>query len=190
MGKTNLMSRFKPFALDFKLRLIAVGLIGLPALRAASPPASGSSDAVIELNPITVTASKDDTLFERFEQFQWHADQFAQGDRFHIRNGQLVDAIIFCHDYLQQHPLERASVIVVTEPKYHRVTQAAAAYTVGKTLRVASSALGDIAAGGLTAADIDSPEKIRSYIQGIRRAYLKAVVAQGPVTLGMIMAAV
>ncbi len=58
----------------------------------------------MELPPVVISASKDKTAQNRTEETYWKLEQFGQGDNFHIRGGQLVDAIIFRHDYLQQHP--------------------------------------------------------------------------------------
>jgi hypothetical protein len=139
---------------------------------------------------VTVSAVKEaGGLADRLKEFQQNMDQAFQGDHFHIRGGQLVDAIVFCHKYVQEHPLEKATVVVVTEPKYHRVTQAVVAYTVGKILRVTSSALGDISLDGLTAADVGYPEKVQKKIQDIRAAYLKFAAPFGPVPKGVVMAA-
>jgi hypothetical protein len=112
--------------------------------------------------------------------YSWNVSE-NWGSNFHIRGGQLVDAIGFRHDYLQSHPGEKATVVVVTRPPNPRVTQAVVVYTSGGRLRLESVATGDIQAWGLTAADIDRPEVLRKYVEGIRDTYL---MGEGFSTIG------
>ncbi len=122
----------------FALALIAATFIGGPEAAAQPPADPGPAAPVVKLDPLTVHASRDQPPGKGSDEAYWKLQQFGQGDNFHIRGGQLVDAIIFRHDYLQQHPNERAIVVVATEPRFNRVTQAVAAYIGGGTLRVAS----------------------------------------------------
>jgi len=106
--------------------------------------------------------------------YSWNVSELTPDNNFHIRHGQLIDAIGFRHAYLQKHPSEKATVVVVTTATDHRVTQAVVAYTVGPRLHLESSAMGDITPSDLTAADIDRPEMIRKYIKDVRETYLLA----------------
>jgi len=123
------------------------------------------------LEPVVVQASKLPGILGKLFGYTWNVSE-VWGDNFHIRGGQLVDAIGFRHEYLEKHPGERATVVVVTRPADQRVTQAVVAYTAGKKLHLESVAMGDIQPGGLTVADIDHPEVIQKYVQEIRDVYL------------------
>jgi hypothetical protein len=147
----------------------------------AESPASDSSPTAfskvtdqppINLDPVIVNAAKLPGILGKVFGYSWNVSELTGGSNFHIRQGELVDAIGFRHLYLAKHPQERAIVVVVMAPPDNHVTQAAAAYTEGQTLHLKSAALGDIRPSGLTIADIDHPEKIRRYMQDIRDAYL------------------
>jgi hypothetical protein len=123
------------------------------------------------LEPIVVNGSKLPGVLGRIFGYSWDVSE-AWGDNFHIRSGQLVDAIGFRHEFLEMHPAEKATVVVVTRPADQRVTQAVVAYTAGGKLHLESAALGDVVAKGLTVSDVDRPDVIRKYVQEIRDVYL------------------
>jgi hypothetical protein len=138
----------------------------------ANPSAlsTASKGPPFSLDPMIVTGSKPPGLLGKVFGYSWNVSE-AWKSNFHIRNGQLVDAIGFRHVYLQKHPEERAIVVVVTRPPDPRVTQAIVAYTLGRVLHLESVAMGDIAPGDLSAADIDHPDTIKKYVQSIRETY-------------------
>lgn len=144
---------------------------------AANPPQDVQSIADVSnappenLEPMVVKGYKLPGIFGKLLGYSWSVSE-AWGSNFHIRGGQIVDAIGFRHAYLEQHPNEKAVVVVVTRPPNPRVTQAVVAYTAAGKLHVESVALGDIVAGSLTAADIDHPDVIRKYVEDIRDTYL------------------
>jgi len=144
---------------------------------AANPPqdaqaVSDVSNAPPEnLEPMVVKGYKLPGILGKLFGYSWNVSE-AWGSNFHIRGGQIVDAIGFRHAYLEQHPGEKAVVVVVTRPPNPRVTQAVVAYTAAGKLHLESVAIGDIVAGDLTAADIDHPDVIRKYVEDIRDSYL------------------
>jgi hypothetical protein len=123
------------------------------------------------LEPMIIRGYKLPGIFGKLFGYSWSVSE-AWGSNFHIRGGQIVDAIGFRHAYLEKHPGERAVVVVVTRPPNPRVTQAVVAYTAAGKLHVESVAIGDIVAGGLTTADIDHPDVIRKYVEDMRDTYL------------------
>jgi hypothetical protein len=130
-----------------------------------------SSTPPTNLDPMVVKGPKLPGILGRIFGNTWNVSE-VWGDNFHVRSGQLLDAIGFRHDYLQKHPGERAMVVVVTRPVDQRVTQAVVAYTASGKLHIESVAMGDIVPGGLTVADVDRPEVIRKYVEDIRDTYL------------------
>jgi len=134
------------------------------AIVADAPPTS--------LDPVIVNASKMPGFLGDLLGYNWNISECTEGSNFHIRNGELIDAIGFRHLYLQQHPTEKAAVVVITSPTDHRVTQAVVAYTAGPSVHLKSIAIGDIRVKDLTPADVDRPDVIRKYVQEIRETYL------------------
>jgi hypothetical protein len=166
----------------------AAGLWALPhaALGADPPPAGGpasdvqssdllrtSDQAPVNLDPMIVRAPTMPGFLGKIFGFSWNVSELTGQSNFHIRRGELVDAIGFRHLYLQKHPQERAIVVVVMVPPDGRVTQAAVAYTAGPVLHLESAALGDLRPSGLTAEDLDHPERIQKYMQQVRESYLQ-----------------
>jgi hypothetical protein len=163
--------------------LIAVGSwLGMPSSQLAAdvspiapqnptPAPDASSGAPTSLEPVTVTGTKPAGVSINPLGYTWHMSE-VWGSNFHIRSGQIVDAIGFRHAYLEEHPQERAVVVTVTRPPSTRVTQAVCAYTKDGKLRLTSVAIGDFQPRELTAADIDRPDVIRKYVQSIRDVYV------------------
>ncbi len=136
---------------------------------APAPDAAGGGPTSLE--PVTVTGTKPTGVLNNPLGYTWNISE-VWGSNFHIRSGQIVDAIGFQHEYLEAHPRERAVVVVATRPPSTRVTQAVCAYTKDGKLHLTSVAIGDIQPKELAAEDIDHPDVIRKYIQSIREVYL------------------
>ncbi len=139
----------------------------------------------VGMEPMVVHARKLPGVLGRIFGYSWNVSECTGGSNFHIRQGELVDAIGFRHLYLQEHPGEKAIVVVVMTPVDHRVTQAIVAYTDRSTLRVRSAELGDIRVRSLTAADIGRPDLIRKYIETIRDNNLMTAAFAIPVKGGV-----
>jgi hypothetical protein len=141
------------------------------ASQSPTPAPDAASSAPTSLEPVTVTGTKPGGILNNPLGYTWHISE-VWGSNFHIRSGQIVDAIGFRHEYLEAHPQEKAVVVVVTRAPSTRVTQAVCAYTKDGKLRLASVAIGDIQPRELSAADIDHPDVIRKYVQSIRDVYI------------------
>jgi hypothetical protein len=147
-----------------------------PATTSDLPESTSTfADAVnnppVKLEPMIVGAPKIPGFLGKVFGYSWSVSEYTQDSNFHLRHGELINAIGFRHVYLEKHPAEKATVVVVTTDS--RVTQAVVAYTDGPRLHLMSVELGDIQPEGMTAADVDHTEVIRKYIQSIRDANLE-----------------
>ena len=140
--------------------------INSPALSAASdqPP--------VNMDPVVVRSPKLPGILGKVLGYSWNVSEVTSGSNFHIRRGEIVDAIGFRHLYLAKNPRERAVVVVITRPPDRHVTQVVVAYSKNSVLHLKSAALGDIRPPGLIVADIDHPDKIREYVRDIRDSQL------------------
>jgi hypothetical protein len=148
----------------------------LPNRARAEDPAPATAAAAnnppVQLDPMIVNGSRPPVFTGNIAFYGWNISECTEGSYFHIRRMPLVDAIGFRHQYLEEHPAEKAIVVVVTEPPDNRVSQALAAYTKDGRLRLHSAALGDISPRALSAADIDRPKVIQDFVAAIRDRYL------------------
>ena len=142
---------------------------------ADSPSLSPTSDQPpVNMDPVVVRSPKLPGIFGKVLGYSWNVSEVTSGSNFHIRRGEIVDAIGFRHQYLGKNPSERATVVVITRPPDRRVTQAVVAYTKKSVLHLKSAALGDIRPPGLIVADVDHPDKIRKYVEDLRDTQLLA----------------
>jgi len=135
-------------------------------------PAPVSDQPPVNMDPVVVRSPKLPGILGKVFGYSWNVSEVTSGSNFHIRRGEIVDAIGFRHLYLERNPNERAVVVVVTMPPDRRVTQALVAYSKNSVLHLKSAALGDIRPPGLIVADIDHPDKIRKFVQDIRDTQL------------------
>jgi len=87
------------------------------------------------------------------------------------RGSPLIQAIIWRHGYLVEHPSDEALIYINRGPD-GQVSQATTIYTQNGALYANSYALGEhVRLHGLTAADIHQQKKVEDAIDGIREAY-------------------
>ncbi|HEX3729406.1 MAG TPA: hypothetical protein VHV47_06350, partial [Opitutaceae bacterium] len=93
-----------------------------------------------------------------------------------LRSGPMVEAILWRHRYLADHPNEKA--VIVTTSAGARIRSATTLYSLGGRVYASSLALGEhYLLKGLAPADLADPAKIddfRATVQGIRNAYFPA----------------
>lgn len=92
------------------------------------------------------------------------------------RGGALIEAILWRHAYLSEHPSDRAVILLSAKTggkDKGEVKAATVIYTDGGGLFANSYALGDrIRLRGLAAADIDNTARVRRAVESVRRTYL------------------
>jgi hypothetical protein len=141
-----------------------------PVLNDAPPAASpaSSAHAVIKLPPFDVTEPKEHlpSINGTFEKLNHVFD----GTFPSLRSGPLIEAILWRHRYLKEHPREDA--IIVTTQQGTRVRSATTVYTRDGKVYGSSNALGEnLLLKGLAPADLHRPEglaRARKFIAEIR----------------------
>jgi hypothetical protein len=154
---------------------ILTAAAGIPSSGPSAPPPAATNPA-IEMDPMVVNGSRPAVDTGNIAGYGWNISELTEGSYFHLRRLPLIDAIGFRHQYLEEHPGEKAIVITVVPPPDNRVTQALCAYTAGAKLHLHSAALGDISPPDLSVADIDHPEAIQDFVQAIRDRYMSHYV--------------
>lgn len=134
-----------------------------------APPLPGQT---IQLPPYEVIGEKPEwgTLRQSFETLNHAFD----GPFPELRSGPLIEAILWRHRYLAEHPSDDA--IILTAQDGQRIKSATTIYTKDGQLFASSNALGENRhLQGFTAADIHRPEsivRVKAVIQYIRDHYL------------------
>jgi hypothetical protein len=140
-----------------------------------APAATSSAPAVIKLPTFKVIAPRDQpsALKETFEKVNHAFD----GPFPSLRSGQLIEAILWRHQYLNDHPHETA--FIATTQRGGKIRSATTIYTQEGKVYGSSYAVGEnLLIAGLTAADLQSPDGVaraKKYLADYRRALGGAV---------------
>jgi hypothetical protein len=147
--------------------LASFSLVGA---RAQTPaPAAESTAYAVKLPAYEVVAPK---FTSRWAELYEKIDSLDDTIWVDAKGGALIQAIIWRHGYLRDHPSDEA-MILIKQGKQGAVLDATTIYTQNGKLYANSYALGDhVRLGRLTAADIHDTAKILPIIEGIRGQYL------------------
>jgi hypothetical protein len=146
-------------------RAASAALLLAPLLLTASARAEDNS---VHLPAYEVTAPK---FTSGFAEFMQKLDTLFDAPWVDARGSPLIQAIVWRHGFLSEHPSDEA-IIYVNQKDDGAVTRATTIYTSNGKLYANSYALGErMRLSGLTAADIHDRKKIESAIDGIHEAF-------------------
>ncbi len=132
------------------------------------PAATRAADRAVELPAYEVTAPQYSSGYSEFVE---KLNRIFDAPWVDARGSPLIQAIVWRHGYLSEHPSDEA-VIYVNQQDDGMVTQATTIYTQDGKLYANSYALGErMRLRGLTAADIHDRKKIEGAIDGINDAF-------------------
>ena len=138
------------------------------ALAPLLPAAVRAADSPVELPAYEVTAPKYPSGYSEFTE---KLNRIFDAPWVDARGSPLIQAIVWRHGYLSEHPSDDAIVYVNQMPD-GLVTQATTIYTQDGKLYANSYALGEhMRLHGLTAADLHDRKKIDGAIDGIHEAF-------------------
>ena len=159
-----------------RLRILALAAMAFARSGAAeAPPAAGeftmqpANETPIQMPAFTVTVShyRGGPVY-RLEQF---LDRLMPSPFLNLRSGALIEAIVWRHRYLKEHPGEQA--VIFTDERDGRVISATTAFSRDGRLYVSSQVLGaETRLEGFTAEDLRTPEKVHREIEARRGVYL------------------
>ncbi len=138
------------------------------ALAPLLPAALRAADSPVELPAYEVTAPKYSSGYAEFTE---KLNRLFDAPWIDARGSPLIQAIVWRHGYLSEHPSDDA-VIYVSQNDKGLVTQATTIYTQNGKLYANSYALGEhMRLHGLAAADLHDRKKIDGAIDGIHEAF-------------------
>lgn len=150
---------------------VGLVLIAVLAAHGQSPAGTPPPSETIHMEPYEVVEPKVSVTIEQKLQ---DMDHRFDGPFAELRSGPMIEAILWRHRYLSEHPSDKA--IILTTGTGVTIKSATTVYTQNGGIYLSSNAMGEHRkVDGLAAAAIDDPrsvEKIRAVILRERESYL------------------
>jgi len=160
-------ARFGHWALLPACLVVASPLCGEPVVNPSPAPP-------VQLPPYDVSAPRE--LGPNIDSGIEKLNHLFDGPFPSLRSGALIEAILWRHRYLGEHPEEKA--VIITTEKGERIRSATTVYTRGGKVFASSNALGENQRiPGLVAADLNSPDglaRAKKFIVDTRQSYAGA----------------